>query len=128
MLEKSQKPHKKQFHLTELPPLPPTDPFPTTIFFVLLPFSRHLSLLPPILTLVAGKDGGGCWGGAENSFIRTKITTTWREPGATHTHTCTYALTCAGGYKLTRSHMSQRHTKAGQTHEHTQMRMCKHKY
>ena len=35
-------------------------------------------------------EGGLGGGGAENSFIRPKITTTWRQPGATHTHKHTH--------------------------------------
>lgn len=46
---------------------------------------------------------GGGGGGAENSFIRPKITTTWRELGATPTHTG--AHTHARRYTLTQSQM-----------------------
>lgn len=79
MLEKSQKPHKKTVLFNRTPPPPPP---PSSLCFY------HFPLIPPPLTLVAGRDGGK-GGKAENSFIRTEITTTWREPEATHTHTCT---------------------------------------
>lgn len=81
MLEKSQKPHKKTVLFNRTPPPPPP---PSSLCFY------HFPLIPPppLLTLVAGRDGGK-GGKAENSFIRTEITTTWREPEATHTHTCT---------------------------------------
>lgn len=53
---------------------------------MLLPFSPHL---PPPPSNPGCRERWRKGGKAENSFIRTEITTTWREPEATHTHTCT---------------------------------------
>lgn len=71
----------------------------------------------------------GGWGEAENSFIRPKITTTWRQPeGYTHTSmlTHTHIPICRRIHPGPITDDSETYLR-GQTYKHGQIRTCKHK-